>query len=218
MLRALTALISLPVLYFLAALLGAIIPGQHPQIDGGAATRIGLLRGPIHYDLVLPLTPDLRASFAFAATAGVPVLDPRAQYLVVGWGARAFYTTTASYADLNLPALWSAITGDTAVLHVEATGDLTTLPGLIWLPLSDTQLAALVAKVTTTFAATTALPIRSFGPTDAFYPAHGHFHLFHTCSTWIGETLRAAGLDFGIWTPTPHAVTLSARWFQPDQS
>jgi hypothetical protein len=87
-LRALTALISLPLFYFVASFLGAVIPGHHPQIDGGAASRIGLLRGPIHYDLVLPLTPDLRARFAFAEQAGVPVRDPRARYLVVGWGPR----------------------------------------------------------------------------------------------------------------------------------
>ncbi len=218
MLRALTALISLPILYFLASLLGALIPGANLQIDGGAATRIGLLRGPIHYDLVLPLTPDLRARFAFAEQAGVPVLNPKAQYLVVGWGARQFYTTTGSFADLTLPAVWAALTGDDAVLHLEAMGDLTNLPGLIWLPLSDTQQAALIAKVTATFASTTALPIRPFGPSDAFYPAHGHFHLFYTCNTWAGDTLRAAGLRFGIWTPTPQSVTLSARWFASDQS
>ncbi len=217
MLRALTALISLPLFYFVASLLGAVIPGHHPQIDGGAASRIGLLRGPIHYDLVLPLTPDLRARFAFAEQAGVPVRDPRARYLVVGWGAKAFYTTTGSYANLNLPAIWSALTGDDAVLHLEAAGDLASLPGLIWLPLSDTQQAALITKVTTTFASTSALPIRPFGTADAFFPAHGHFNLFHTCNDWLGETLRAAGLDFGIWTPTPQSVTLSARWFASDQ-
>ena len=217
MLRALTALISLPILYFLASLAGAVIPGANPQIDGGAVTRIGLLRGPIHYDLVLPLTPDLRARFAFAADDGVPVLHPNAQYLVVGWGAKGFYTTTGSYADLNLPAIWSAVTGDDAVLHLDVAGDLTHMPGLHWLTLSHTQQAALTAAITTTFASTTALPIRPFGPTDAFYPAHGQFNLFHTCNDWLGETLRAAGLRFGIWTPTPQSVTLSARWFASDQ-
>ena len=92
------------------------------------------------------------------------------------------------------------------------------MPGLHWLTLSATQQAALTNTITTTFATTTALPIRPFGPTDAFYPATGRFHLFHTCNDWIGETLRAAGLGFGIWTPTPQSVTLSARWYHADQS
>ena len=218
MLRVLTALISLPILYFLASLLGAVIPGANPQIDGGPTTRIGLMRGPIHYDLILPLTPDLRTRFAFAAADGVPVLNPRAQYLVVGWGAKGFYTTTGSYADLNLPAVWAALTGDDAVIHLDAAGDLAAMPGLIWLDLSQTQQAALVDTVTTTFASQTALPIHPFGPTDAFYPAHGQFNLLHTCNDWVGETLRSAGLSFGIWTPTPQSVTLSARWYQSDQS
>lgn len=218
MLRALTALISLPILYFLVSLAGAIIPGAHPQIDGGGPTRIGLLRGPIHYDLVLPLTADLRARFAFVEQGGVPIQDRRAQYLVVGWGAKASYTTIGSYADVNLPAVWAALTGDEAVLHVEVAGDLTNLPGLIWLTASGTQQAALIDTIASTFASTTALPTHPFGPTDAFFPAHGRFHLFHTCNAWLGETLRAAGLDFGIWTPTPQSVTLSARWFGSGQS
>ena len=217
-LRALTALISLPILYFLASLAGAIIPGHHPQIDGGEPARIGLLRGPIHYDLILPLTPDLRTRFAFAAADGVPVQNPRAQYLVVGWGAKGFYTTTGSYTDVNLPAIWTALTGDDAVLHLDVAGDLTTMPGLVWLTLSDTQQTALIEAVSATFATTSALPIEPYGPTDAFYPAHGRFNLFHTCNDWLGETLRAAGLEFGIWTPTPQSITLSARWFGSGQS
>ncbi|MEO6298652.1 MAG: DUF2459 domain-containing protein, partial [Paracoccaceae bacterium] len=115
-LHGLTTLISLPILYFCAALIGAAIPGPHPQIEGSATTRIALARGPIHYDILLPLTDATRDRFAFAEADGVPVGDPYAKYLIVGWGSTGFYTTTGTYADLTVRKIWNAATGDTATL------------------------------------------------------------------------------------------------------
>ena len=214
LIRTLSVVICLPVLYFGAGVIGAVIPGPHTQIDGGHLKRIALFRGPIHYDLVLPLTDDTRQRFAFA-NAVVPVLNPLAQNLVVGWGARSFYTTTGTYADLNLPSLWRAVVGDDAVMHLDVAGDLAGIDGLVWLTLSATPADALEAAILASFADTEALAIPGFGPNDAFYPAKGHFNALHTCNAWVGEVLRQAGLGFGIWTPTPQSVTLSARWFTP---
>jgi uncharacterized protein (TIGR02117 family) len=222
LLHGLAALIALPILYLCAALLGAVIPGETAEIGGVPALRIALARGPIHYDLLLPLTDATRRQFIFAAAQGVPVLDRRAKYLIVGWGARDFYTTTGSYADLALPSVWRAATGDRATLHLDVAGDLDGVPNLTWLPLSEGQLAALTTRITASLDRDPAgnpvlLPVR-YGLTDAFFAAKGDFHLFHTCNAWLGETLRAAGIRFGWWTPTPHAVTLSAWWFSPARS
>ena len=53
------------------------------------------------------------------------------------------------------------------------------------------------------------VPAAGFTDTDRFFEARGRFRIFRTCNTWISRTLRAAGLRFGIWTPTRYAVTLS---------
>jgi uncharacterized protein (TIGR02117 family) len=219
----LTLLVLLPFFYFALASLGAILPGSHPQIDGGPQTRIALARGPIHYDLLLPMTDALRASFAFAEGQGVPVADPHVRYLMVGWGSRAFYTATGTYADLNLGSIWPALTGDAATLHLDVTGEVEGIPGITWVTLSDTQLTALTQAVTATFtrdAAGNPIPLDAlpYGATDAFYAANGRFNILNTCNVWVGSMLRAAGLDFGAWTPTPQSVAFSARWFSPKQS
>ena len=60
-----TALLLLPLLYLAAAGLGALLPGGHIDLPQGRDVTIGLLRGPIHYDLLLPLSPDLRARYDF---------------------------------------------------------------------------------------------------------------------------------------------------------
>ena len=218
--RGLTALLSLPILYFGAALIGAVLPGPHLQIEGTANTQIALARGPIHFDILLPLTEAIRSRFAFAERQGVPVTNPGARFLVVGWGSEGFYTTTGSYADLTPRKIWNAATGDTATLHLDVAGDLTRVSDLVWLDISTAQLALLAETIATSLTldpAGTPIPLAAhYGPTDAFYAANGDFHLFHTCNAWVGETLRAAGIPFGRWTPTPQSITLSTWWFSPN--
>jgi len=223
LLAAITVLVLLPFFYFALASLGAILPGGHLQIDGGPMTRVALARGPIHYDLLLPMSDDLRATFAFANAKGVPVADPKVRYLIVGWGSRTFYTATGTYADLNLGSIWPALTGDDATLHLDVAGEVEGVPGITWIALSTTQLEALTRAVTATLsrdAAGDPIPLNAppFGLTDAFYAANGRFNVLNTCNVWIGHMLRQAGLDFGIWTPTPQSVAFSARWFNPEQS
>lgn len=215
LLLSLSGLMALPVLYFCAALIGAALPGPVAPIGGPVTTRIALARGPIHYDLLIPLTTSLRQRFAFAFRDGVPVFDPNARYLMVGWGARQFYTTSGSYADVDHAALWRAVSGDRATLHIDVAGDVSGVPSLTWLSLSDTQIAALTDKILSDLDLSPVgapIPLDAhYGLTDAFYAARGDFHLFHTCNAWLGESLRAAGVPFGRWTPTPQAVDL-ALW------
>lgn len=220
LLRAATVLICIPFLYFVAASVGAVIPGSRVPVDGGAPARIALVRGPIHYDFLLPATPDLRARFAFAQAQGVPVHDPRVLWLVVGWGSESFYTATGTYADLRLSTVLRAITGDSATLHLDVAGDVSGIPDILYLDLTETQLAALASAIAGSLrrddaGRPIALPVAPFGPTDAFYAAQGHFSALNTCNAWVGRMLREAGLKFGLWTPTPQAVAFSARWFSP---
>ena len=101
LLRAITAIICLPILYFVAGYAGALIPGAHAGLASGTDVLIGLARAPIHYDFLLPMSPELRARYGFAASAGVPINAPQAEWLLVGWGSEAFYTTAGSYADMQ---------------------------------------------------------------------------------------------------------------------
>ena len=214
-----TALVCLPLLYFAAAGLGAFLPGTQADLPPGTAVTIGLVRGPIHYDLLLPLTPALRAHYHFAESAGVPVSNPNAEWLLVGWGALGFYTTVGSYADLNAGSVWRGITGDDAVMHIDVTGPIRDVAGILRLPLSEPQYAALLARIDASFQrdqtnSAIALPGAGLGAHDGFFAAKGHFNLFHTCNVWIGETLRGAGVPFGMWTPTPQSVELALTWHQ----
>ena len=217
-LRAITAIICLPLVYFAAGFVGAVIPGKHADLAPGTDVLIGLARAPIHYDFLLPLSPELRARYDFAASAGVPIHAPQAEWLLVGWGSEAFYTSAGSYADMQLGAVITAITGDKAVLHLDVAGDVSRVDGIAYFTLSDSQYQALLASLEANFQRDqTGAPLAldaHFNDHDAFFAAKGDFSLLHPCNAWLGETLRAAGVPFGIWTPTPQAVELSLRWHQ----
>ncbi|WP_309666059.1 TIGR02117 family protein [Tabrizicola sp.] len=222
-LRSVALIVALPLVYFLASIAGALIPGPGQDLSGRHTQTIGLIQGPIHTDILLPLTPGIRARFAFAEASGVPLNDPRAAWLLVGWGATGFYTTAGTYADITASAVLTAAIGDTSVLRLDALGPLPDMPELTFLPLSGAQYQSLLTTLDATFARDASglprpLDHPGFTDTDAFFHANGGFHLFRTCNVWLGKTLRAAGIPFGIWTPTTQSVNLSLWWHHGDQT
>lgn len=217
--RGVLALIALPVAYVLAGFAGALVPGPVADVGGAPTERIGLARGPIHYDMLLPLTPALREAFGFAEAQGLPVRHPGAEWLVLGWGAEGFYTTVGAYADITPGVLVRAVTGDSAVMRLDVAGDISAVTGVDWLEVSPAQIDALsaVALAAVERDATgqpMAIPPAPWGQTHVFYRAKGRFSIFHTCNAWAGEALRAAGISLGLWTPTPQALSLSLWWYR----
>ena len=213
-LRLAAALAAFPLLYVLAAVAGALLPAGTPP--SAPQHEIALIAGPIHYDLLLPLDATTRARFGWLAPTGIALDHPEARWLVLGWGARDFYTTVGSYSDVTARAVWRGLTGDSAVMHVSLAGPLDSIP-VRRLNLDDTQYARLFDAIEASFArgpATQPLPVPGLSAHDRFYPAKGRFNLFNTCNVWIGEVLRTAGVRFGRWTPLPLSVSLSHILYQ----
>ncbi len=165
--------------------------------------RIGLLPGPIHTDLLLPVTDDVRARLAFLVNGRMDIEDPGVAWVVVGWGARDFYTTTGDYTDLRPRPVWRAITGDASVMRVFLAGEITEDAGITWIDVDAQQFATLLTEVRAGFAGADPAPLDHPGLNgqDTFYPGTGRFNLFRTCNVWVGDVLRKAGLRVGIWTP-----------------
>lgn len=212
MLRA-AALIAAVVLGYLGA---AGVGGFWGNGNTGATGeyRIGLVVGPIHTDLLVPLTPAVKTRLAFAIPDGVPLDAPGAEWLLVGWGAREFYTTAGTFADVTIGATIQAITGDSAVLRLDAIGRIHDFTDIPLIEADAVQFAALLDVLAASFAASAEgapvpLDHPGFTASDRFYPANGHFNILNTCNVWVGDLLGAAGIPFGNWTPTPYAMKLS---------
>lgn len=216
--RILAATFGLAGVVLAATVLLPLIPGSGRDLSGPPARTIALIQGPIHTDILFPMTPDVRARFAFAEDAGVPVSHPGAKWLMLGWGSQAFYTTAGTYADITASAVFTAATGDDAVIRLDVTGPLGAAPNLRYLTLSEAQFQALLTQTAAAIVGTTALDHPGFTGSDAFFPATGRFHAFRTCNAWLGETLRASGIPFGLWTPANWSVTLSLDWHLSGQN
>ncbi|EBA12374.1 probable urease-associated protein [Roseobacter sp. CCS2] len=189
-------------MYLFAGTVGGLIKTGDPSVQT-SEFRIGLLRGPIHTDLLLPAIPEIRTAFGFLQEGGLPVTHPDVAWIVAGWGAREFYMTTGSYADLRPGPVWRAISGDDAVMRVFVGGEITDPVAITWVNVSLDQLDALTRAVLFDFENTSLPPLDHPGlnGSDLFYPAKGRFHLFRTCNVWVGDMLRQAGIRVGIWTP-----------------
>lgn len=202
--------LALPVVWFLAGLLGGLIPGPVTPHDGPPAVQIGLVATPIHYDLLLPLDDDLRARFGFAAAAGVDIANPAAGWLLVGWGAEGFYTSAGQYSDIPAAAVAKAITGDCSVLRLEAWENrpLADFARTRSLTLSAGGYAALVDRILAELGPPEVVQAPGLTRRDAFFRASTAFNGFYTCNSWVGDALRGAGVPLGIWTPSPQSLRL----------
>lgn len=207
--RGLGLVVVVIVTYAIAGTVGALWNGPVASVSQGGEVRVGLIRGPIHYDFLLPTTEGTRHALGFAETGGVPMHHPDVAYILAGWGSRKFYTATGTYRDLDPGIVWDAATGDQSVLRIDVVGAFDE-SDTSWVTLSKAGYAALLAFIADTQSG--GVVAGGFTETDAFFEAHGAFDIFRTCNTWIGRGLRNAGHPFGRWTPTPHAVRISLWW------
>ncbi|MGL4322251.1 MAG: DUF2459 domain-containing protein [Paracoccaceae bacterium] len=217
-LRAAALLAAVILGYLAAGAIGGLIGNGHTAREG--EYRIGLVVGPIHTDLLIPLTPAVKTRLAFAIPDGVPLDAPGAEWLLVGWGAREFYTTAGTFADVTMAATIRGIVGDQAVLRIDAIGRIEDFTDIPLIQTDAVQFAALLDVLAGSFTpGPDGLPAPldhpGFTASDVFYPATGHFNILNTCNVWVGDLLGAAGIAFGKWTPTPYAMKLSLWRFHP---
>jgi len=122
---------------------------------------------------------------------------PEAVWLEFGWGDREYFPAESPGIGTALSAV---LVPTPAVVHLVGLAAPPRRHGpddeTIALPVSAEGLARLVAALDATFDRGTAQRAESVAPGlypgSLFYPAHGEFHLFYTCNTWVAGRLQAA--------------------------
>ncbi|HXV29312.1 MAG TPA: TIGR02117 family protein [Sinorhizobium sp.] len=197
---------------------GALVPRPlmpaYASADAGGLRRILLLSGPIHTDIAIPLDDDVRAKFAFLESAGVPLRHPGAQWLIFGWGGRAFYLETPTWSELKPVPVLKAFSLDRSVLHVDVAGHIVEpQASVVGFDVDGEAFRRLVDFVSESFQREggTVLPVEgfSYGPNDRFFEAKGYFNILFGCNTWTAGALREAGLRTGLWNPVPTTLAFS---------
>ncbi|MEO3998736.1 TIGR02117 family protein [Mesorhizobium sp. CAU 1732] len=211
--------------------IGALVPrplfvdAQTPPVDTGPARRILLLANPIHTDIALPVDADVLDRFGFLREDGLPVDHPAAEWLVFGWGGRAFYLETPTWSELKVGPVARALTLDGAVMHVSITGRIPEgVEGVRALDLDPARFERLLSGIEASFTRgatgdVQAISGRSYGDYDRFYEAAGWFNVLIGCNVWTARVLRGAGVRTGWWNPLPQSLLWSIdRYNEPEQA
>lgn len=123
---------------------------------------------------------------------------PGAAFVEFGWGDREYYPNPRPSLGDALAA--GLVPGD-SVIHLAGLqapprdgGNIEVLTLHVTGPSLDELVAAIGADFDRGGAERAAPVSRGLVPDSHFYAAHGTFHLFNTCNTWVAEKLAATGL------------------------
>ena len=198
------AILAIPILYLVAALVGALIPLNSQWDEPAEGITIFVANNGVHADLVLPANAqglDWRPLLPKSDMANVPA---DAQWIAFGAGERRVYLETPTWGDLTLQTAAIALTGGERVMHVEWTRDPSYSAKAI--RLTPEQYRRFWASIRAGFELdATGRPMRidhpGYGPRDAFYRGTGKANAIHTCNQWAASRLRLAGVEAPLWSP-----------------
>lgn len=205
----------------LAVTLGTLLPRplwRAAVANPGATRHILVAKSPIHTDIAIPVDDGVRARFQFLTDAGISADTPGVRYIAFGWGGRAFYLATPTWAEMKpLPTI-KALTLDNAVMHVAIAGNIVEPnPDFDGFDISEDRFMALLDFIDGSFQRGPNGPIviqnAAYSKFDRFYEANGSFNALAGCNTWTAAALRTAGLRTGWWNPLPASLGLSLRLF-----
>lgn len=207
-------------LYLVAALIGGLVPSGIKQSSTNnplLEKSVYLTTNALHADIAIPVNAISLQQFAFLQDAGFPLDNSNLEYLIIGWGSREFYTSTANYSDMKLGTVWTAVTGDEAVMHVAPTGDIRKSEGAVKVEMTQSGFENMIAYILDSFKRSHEKPVllkdATFGYGDLFYEAEGRFNIFNPCNVWVSSALEKAGVSAGIWTPTTYSLLLHHRLY-----
>jgi len=191
----------------LAAWIGSAIPRNSGWTEPEQGVTIMVETNGIHTAIVMPLvTPqkDWRADFP-AADLGAP--GRPYTHVSVSWGEREVFFNTPTWADLSLGKAFRAGTGGEGLLHVAHYVRPAPSETARHLRLRRDEYIRLVRAIERqVFPPNRRRRYAGYDDYDAFYTAPGRYHLGNTCNQWTSDTLAAAGVKTGWWTPFPGGV------------
>jgi uncharacterized protein (TIGR02117 family) len=202
--RIVTALLALPALYLVAALVGALVPVNRGWREPAQGTTVYIADNGIHADLIMPVQAQGLDWAPLVPKGDLAAADPNARWIAFGSGEQRVYLDTPTWWDLTPRTLWSALAGGSRVMHVGYVPSPSYAVRQI--RLRPEEYRRLWAAIRAEFALDSrGRPQRiahpGYGCCDAFYRGIGKASLVHTCNSWVTDRLRLAGVKTSLWTP-----------------
>lgn len=211
-LRLAGVIVGLLAVFGVAAVAGTfwLMPGDPPDRSGADRT-VFILSNGYHTDIAIPVV-DGEPPDGFPIKAGdLPRGLAEVQFVAVGWGSKAAYTSLVAITDLSVATAVRALSFDRSVIHVLPLYGVPYGEGAYPVRLDDSQYDRLLAFMAATLETgrngeARLIPGITQGYGDVFYDARPRFSAFYGCNAWTGEALRTAGISVGIWTPFAQSV------------
>ena len=197
-----TAVFGVVASYAAAGLIGGSIPSNRDWIAPAEGVHIFVESNGVHTGIIVP---KVAAGVDWRGVARAEDLrDPRYgafDHVSFGWGEKAFYLETPTWADVKLRTVVASAVGSTRTLmHVDHLPRPRAGDGAREIVVTPTQYRRLAAYIRASFRDGGAR-YRGYAGYDAFYEANGRYSAVRTCNSWTGNALRFAGVRVGAWTP-----------------
>ena len=197
--RGLLFLAAAILIYFLAALVLALIPSRANGNSCDSKPAFFVATNGVHLDIVVP-----RSFFEEGEWPGISV-PTAVKYVAVGWGDKGFYLETPTWGDLKFStALRALFWKSETAMHL--TYYYQSRPEWRALPLCPEQVQSLQEYMHASFEKTEdgqVLEILGAGYTrmDVFFEAKGNYSVLRTCNNWANQALKAAEVKTALWSP-----------------
>ena len=193
--------------YGAAGLIGGAIPVNAGWRQPERGVEIWVESNGIHTGIVVP---KVAAGVDWRPLARPEHLaDPRYaghSHLSFGWGERAFYLETPTWAEVKPATVLGAAFGSRETLvHVDHVPKPRATADVRRLVVTEEQYRRLALVIARTVAPEARVH-RGYYQWDAFYTATGRYSALTTCNAWTGAALAEAGVRVGWWTPFPVTV------------
>lgn len=204
LLKIIGALLSIPILYLIIALIFSYIPVGTDDAFEKSEKVVYISSNGVHLDIIVPkkyLSEELRTGLRYRKND---------QLLAFGWGSRDFYLNTPEWSDLTLTSAFSALfLNNETLMHVKRYRKTRTH----WkkIIISDVQLEKLNNYIHQSFLLNengekTILSGQGYSAYDDFYEGKGNYHCFKTCNTWVNSALKSSDQKACLWTPFDFGV------------
>lgn len=199
---ALIALLAVPALFFATGTIGAAVPRNAGWQEPEEGVTIMVETNGVHTALVMPLANDIKDWHADFPASDLADSARPYSHVAVSWGEREVFLQTPTWADLSASTVLRILLhGGQGMLHVAhyayPAPDATIRP----LRITAAQYRRLVTRIEEVVPPAPRKVHAGYYGYDVFYETSGRYTFTNTCNQWTSDTLAAAGIRTGRWTP-----------------
>lgn len=204
--KGLLAFLLLLLLYFVAAVIGSVIPVNTDQPETGRVT-VYLRTNGVHTDFIFPVQNEVMDWHEYIDPAHTLSKRGNYNYVSFGWGDLGFYQNTPEWSDLTFPTAVQAVFLPTpSAMHIEFRTGIRMDQPTVTINITEDQYRELSRYVAESFETdasgdTQLIEDLHYNQNDAFYHANRSLNFFYTCNTWVNNGLKKADLRACLWTP-----------------